>query len=74
MNKEALTEDLTGLYRLAFLLAGDHQKAERCLVAAIEGCVSSNHIFKEWAHFRAKRTIIQGYFPYLFLHPRCLDC
>jgi len=29
-------EDLHGLYQLALLLTGDHQKAERCFVAGLE--------------------------------------
>ncbi len=57
---KAFTEDLTGLYQLSFLLAGDHEKAERCLLAGIEDWVNSNHIFKESVHSWAKRTIIQN--------------
>jgi len=56
----AFTEDLTGLYQLSFLLAADHEKAERCLLAGIEDWVNSNHIFKESVHSWAKRTIIQN--------------
>ncbi len=57
---KAFTEDLTGLYQLSFLLAGDHEKAERCLLAGIEDCVNSNHILNESVHSWAKRTIIQN--------------
>ena len=57
---KAFTEDLTGLYQLSFLLAGDHEKAERCLLAGIEDYVNSNHILKESVHSWAKRTIIQN--------------
>ena len=35
-------KDLHGLYQLAFLLTGDHQKAERCFVAGLEDCVKES--------------------------------
>lgn len=57
---KGITEDLTGLYQLSFLLTGDHAKAERCLVAGIEDCVNSNHIVEEGEHSWTKRTIIQN--------------
>jgi hypothetical protein len=53
-------EDLHGLYQLAFLLTGDHQKAERCFVAGLEDCVKESRVFREWAHTWAKRVIVQN--------------
>jgi DNA-directed RNA polymerase specialized sigma24 family protein len=49
---------MNGLYQLSFLLTGDHEKAEKCLVAGIEDCVDANRVFREWARSWAKRIII----------------
>jgi hypothetical protein len=48
------------LYQLSFLLAADHEKAERCFVTGFEEAVKENHVFKEWARSWAKRAIIQN--------------
>jgi len=53
-------EDLSGLYQLSFLLAGNHQKAEECFVAGIEDCVKANRVFREWARAWAKRMIVEN--------------
>jgi DNA-directed RNA polymerase specialized sigma24 family protein len=53
-------EDSIGLYQLSFLLTGNPDKAQRCLVSGIEDCVTGNSVFREWAHSWAKRTIIQN--------------
>jgi DNA-directed RNA polymerase specialized sigma24 family protein len=53
-------EDLRGLYQLAFLLTGDHQKAERCFFAGLEDCVEESQVFREWARIWAKRVIVQN--------------
>ena len=53
-------DDLHGLYQLSFLLAGNHQKAERCVVAGIESCVKANWVFREWARAWAKRMIVEN--------------
>jgi hypothetical protein len=53
-------EDLHGLYVLAFLLTGDHQKAERCFVAGLENCVEESRVFREWARTWAKRVIVKN--------------
>jgi len=51
-------EDMNGLYQLSFLLTGDHEKADKCLVAGIEDCVKENRVFREWARSWAKRVIV----------------
>jgi len=53
-------DDLDALYRLSFLLTGDHEKAEQCFVAGVEDSVNASRVFKEWARTWAKRTIIQS--------------
>jgi hypothetical protein len=56
--RRIFAEDLHALYQLAFLLAGDHQKAERCFVAGLEDCVKESRVFREWARTWAKRVIV----------------
>ena len=41
------TEDVKGLYLLSFLLTVDHEKAEQCFVAGLDGCVNGNSVFRE---------------------------
>ena len=53
-------EDLNSLYLLSFLLTGDQQKGETCLVAGIEDCAGENHVFMEWAGTWAKRIIVKN--------------
>jgi DNA-directed RNA polymerase specialized sigma24 family protein len=53
-------EDVNPLYQLSFLLTGDHQKGERCLVAGIEDCANENRVFREWARAWTKRVIVEN--------------
>jgi len=53
-------DDMNGLYQLSFLLTGDHEKAEKCVVAGIEDCVKENRVFREWACSWAKRIIVEN--------------
>lgn len=46
--------------QLSFLLTGDQKKAEKCFVSGIDDCVNESRVFREWARFWAKRTIIQN--------------
>jgi DNA-directed RNA polymerase specialized sigma24 family protein len=57
---EVFSQDLNGLYQLAFLLTADHQKGERCFVAGIEDCAEENRVFREWARAWAKRVIAKN--------------
>lgn len=52
-------EDMSSLYRLAYLLTGDAQKAESCFGAALKECLHSVGVFQEWARPWARRTVIQ---------------
>jgi DNA-directed RNA polymerase specialized sigma24 family protein len=54
------SENVSELYQLAFLLTGDHEKAERCYVAGLEDCVKGSRVFKEWARSWAKRIIVEN--------------
>ena len=58
--RRVFEEDLPGLYQLAFVLTGDHKKAERCFVAGLEDCVKESGVFREWARTWAKRVIVKN--------------
>jgi DNA-directed RNA polymerase specialized sigma24 family protein len=58
--RKLFTEDTTALHLLAYLLTGNHEKAEQCFVTGLEDCVSNNSIFKEWARSWAQRTIVKS--------------
>jgi DNA-directed RNA polymerase specialized sigma24 family protein len=62
-------EDMNGLSQLSFLLTGDQEKAEKCLVAGIEDCVKENRVFREWARSWAKRIIVENAIRELKPHP-----
>jgi|UPI000361FD4D hypothetical protein len=53
------SEELDSLYQLSFLTIGDHDKAERCVLAGLEDCWRANHVFWDWALSWAKCTIIR---------------
>ena len=53
-------EETDSLYRLAFLLTADHEKAQQCFVSGLEDSVNGSAVFKGWAHSWARRTIIQN--------------
>jgi DNA-directed RNA polymerase specialized sigma24 family protein len=48
------------LGQLAFLVCADHNKAEQALVTGIQESVTSNQVFKQWAHSWAKRAVIKN--------------
>jgi hypothetical protein len=53
-------QNLDELSQLAFLLGADHNKAEQALVTGIQESVTSNQVFKQWAHSWAKRAVIKN--------------
>src|SRR5439155_24740551 len=48
--RNVFTEEMNKLHLLALLLTGDEGKAQQCFVAGIEDSVSSNSVFRDWAH------------------------
>lgn len=56
--RQVFDEDMNSLYRLAFLLTADHQKAEQCFVSGLDDVVKGNPVFKEWARSWARRAVI----------------
>jgi hypothetical protein len=63
------SEELDSLYQLSFLAIGDHDKAERCVLAGLEDCCRANHVFWDWALSWAKRAIIRHAIRELRPHP-----
>jgi DNA-directed RNA polymerase specialized sigma24 family protein len=58
--EQIFTQDMSGLYLLSFLLAGDPNKAEECFAAGIEESTKGKRVFKEWARSWARRSVIQS--------------
>lgn len=56
--EQIFTQDMSGLYLLAFLLAGSRDGAEKCFVNGVSESVRGYRVFKEWARSWARRTII----------------
>ena len=55
---EALVDDLTPLYLLAFLLTGSHSEAEHCLGATVGDAISAQCVFRGWERAWSKRCLI----------------
>ena len=60
--------DMSSLYLLSLLLAGDHERAEQCFVGGLESAVKRNTVFREWARSWARRMILQNALH--LIHPR----
>ena len=66
---QLFTENMDSLYFLAFLLTGDHEKAEQCFIAGLEDSLRSNHTFEGWGHLWAKQAVIKNAVHLLQPHP-----
>lgn len=53
------TEEMSSLYRLAFLLTADSEGAEQCFACGLGECVQGTGAFVEWAHSWARRAIVK---------------
>ena len=61
--------DRSELYLLSFLLTADRAKAELCFVAGLHEAAEDNTTFREWAHDRARRTVISNALRFIAPHP-----
>src|SRR4051812_16366507 len=52
-------EEVDVFYQLSFLLMGSHERAENCLLAALEECWKSDLVFRHSVFVWAKYTIIR---------------
>lgn len=55
---DAFADNTNSIYLLAFLLTASHKAAEHCFVAAVEEAFKPNTVFKEWAIFWIRCTLI----------------
>lgn len=53
-------EDMSHLYRLAFLLTGGHAQAEQCFVAALQDARAEKAVFTDWARSWSRRSVIKN--------------
>jgi DNA-directed RNA polymerase specialized sigma24 family protein len=53
-------KDMSSLYLLSLLLAGDRTTAEECFVGGLHIAQEGNQVFNEWAESWARRAIIQN--------------
>jgi DNA-directed RNA polymerase specialized sigma24 family protein len=53
-------EDMPHLYRLAFLLTGDHSRAEQCFLAGLEEARAERAVFADWARSWSRRSVIKN--------------
>jgi len=51
-------EQMNSLYLLSLLLTAGPQKAEQCFLSGFHDSLNNNSVFKERAHFWARRTVI----------------
>ncbi len=51
--------EMPDLYRLAFLMIADCRRTEKCLIAAIDDCMSGSAVSREWARSWARRAVIK---------------
>jgi hypothetical protein len=58
--RKIFDEDLDRLYQLSFLLTGDRQKAENCLLAGVELCADENRVFSEWVRSWTIRVVVEN--------------
>jgi hypothetical protein len=59
----AFNEEMHSLYLLAFLLTADHDKAEQCLVSAMEECMEGIGVFMQWTRGAVLKHAIQMIMP-----------
>jgi hypothetical protein len=67
-------EEMHSLYLLSFLLTGDHDRAEQCLVSAIDECVDGIGVFMDWARSWTRGTVIKHAIQMINPAPEHTDC
>ncbi len=51
--------EMPNLYRLAFLMIADCGRTEKCLIAAINDCMSGSAVSQAWAGSWARRVVVR---------------
>jgi hypothetical protein len=52
-------EEVSSLYLLSFLLTADHDKAQQCLISAVEESVDCIGVFMDWARSWTRTAIVK---------------
>jgi DNA-directed RNA polymerase specialized sigma24 family protein len=52
--------EMTDLFRLSLYLTAEAEKAESCLIFAMQDCFASSTVSKEWAFIWARRAIVRN--------------
>ena len=53
-------EEMTSLYKLAFFLTTNHERAKRCVLAGLESSLSESNVHIQWARLWSKRAVIKS--------------
>jgi hypothetical protein len=54
------SQEMEGLYLLAFLLTANPETAEQCFRSSLDECMGGVAVNEEWAHSWAKRVVIKN--------------
>lgn len=58
--QELFACEMADLFRLAFLLTADAERAEQCLFVTIDECMASNSVVKWWLPVWTRNTLIRN--------------
>jgi hypothetical protein len=67
-------EEMHSLYLLLFLLTGDHDKAEHCLISAIGECVEGTGVFTDWERSWTRGSVLKHAIMIIEPAPEQKDC
>ena len=56
---KTFNEEMHSLYLLAFLLTAHHDKAEKCLISAMEECGEGIGVFTDWVRSWSRRAVLK---------------
>ncbi len=57
---QIFVEEMTSLYKLAFFLTTNHERAKQCVLAALESSLSESNVHIRWARLWSKRAVIKS--------------
>ena len=58
--KELFATSLPGLFRVALLITGSYVLAEASLMAALDECMMTGSVSRQWAQSLARRVVIRN--------------
>lgn len=57
---QIFVEEMTSLYKLAFFLTTNHERAKQCVLAALESSLSESNVHIQWGRLWSKRAVIKS--------------